>query len=88
MHDQVEKAFQRSFNNLNLGYIDLYLIHYPVAYKRVLKNTTLPPDDVDAFELVPLDENGKNDAQFIFCYTSCGCNLFLPIDKFQSKIHL
>lgn len=35
--EQVEKAFQRSFDNLNLGYIDLYLIHYPVAYRRVLR---------------------------------------------------
>lgn len=42
--EQVEKAFQRSFDNLNLGYIDLYLIHYPVAYRRVLQNIRLPSD--------------------------------------------
>lgn len=57
--DQVEKAFQRSFDNLNLGYIDLYLMHYPVAYKRVLQNIRLPPDDVNAFHVFPVDKDGK-----------------------------
>lgn len=57
--DQVEKAFQRSFDNLNLGYIDLYLIHYPVAYRRVLQNIRLPKDDVNAFHVFPVDKNGK-----------------------------
>lgn len=31
--EYVEKAFERSFNNLNLGYVDLYLMHYPIAYR-------------------------------------------------------
>lgn len=55
----MEKAFQRSFDNLNLGYIDLYLIHYPVAYRRVLQNIRLPPDDVNAFHVFPVDKDGK-----------------------------
>jgi len=55
----VEKAFQRSFDNLNLEYIDLYLVHYPVAYQRVLKNNRLPPDDVNAFHSFPVDKTGK-----------------------------
>lgn len=58
--EQVEKAFQRSFDNLNLGYIDLYLIHYPVAYRRVQQNIRLPSDDVNAFHVFPVDKNGKN----------------------------
>lgn len=57
--EQVEKAFQRSFDNLDLGYIDLYLIHYPVAYRRVLQNIRLPPDDVNSFHVFPVDKNGK-----------------------------
>lgn len=58
---QVEKAFNRSFEELSLGYIDLYLMHNPMAYRRVLKNFThLPSDDVDAYQLIPVDKNGKN----------------------------
>lgn len=57
--DQVEKAFQRQFDNLNLGYIDLYLIHNPVPYRRVLQNIRLPSDDVNAFHLFPADKDGK-----------------------------
>ncbi|XP_031616542.1 1,5-anhydro-D-fructose reductase-like [Contarinia nasturtii] len=57
--DQVEKAFQRSFDNLNLDYIDLYLMHYPVAYRRVLQNIRLPSDDVNAFYVFPVDKNGN-----------------------------
>jgi len=56
--DQVEKAFQRSFDDLNLDYIDLYLIHFPVAFQRVLKDGQTS-DDVNAFELFPVDKNGK-----------------------------
>lgn len=58
--DQVEKAFQRSFDNLNLGYIDLYLMHHPVSYRRVLLNIRLPSDDVNAFHVFPVDKDGKN----------------------------
>ncbi|XP_055320009.1 1,5-anhydro-D-fructose reductase-like [Sitodiplosis mosellana] len=58
--EQVEKAFQRSFDNLNLGYIDLYLIHYPVSYRRVLQNIRLPSDDVNAFYVFPVDKDGKS----------------------------
>lgn len=58
--DQAVKAFIRSFKNLNLGYIDLYLMHYPGAYRRVLKNLRLPSDDVDSFKVFPINKNGKN----------------------------
>lgn len=34
--DKVEAACQLSLNNLGLGYIDLYLIHFPFGY--VYKN--------------------------------------------------
>jgi len=51
--DQVEKAFQRSFDDLNLDYIDLYLIHFPVAFQRVLLNGK------NEFNLYPVDKDGK-----------------------------
>lgn len=57
--EYVEKAFQRSFDNLNLEYIDLYLIHNPIAYRRVVKNIRLPNDDVNAFHFFPVDKDGK-----------------------------
>lgn len=73
----VEKAFQRSFDNLNLEYIDLYLIHHPVAYRRVLMNIRLPSDDVNAFHAFPVDKDGKN----IRCLLSLLANLFLKTTK-------
>lgn len=60
----MEKAFQRSFDNLNLDYIDLYLMHYPVSYQRVLRNNRLPPDDVNAFHVFPVDKNGSRLRNF------------------------
>jgi alcohol dehydrogenase (NADP+) len=32
--DDVERALQDSLNDLRLDYVDLYLMHYPVAWKR------------------------------------------------------
>ncbi|XP_031621586.1 1,5-anhydro-D-fructose reductase-like isoform X2 [Contarinia nasturtii] len=55
----VEKAFKRSFDNLNLTYIDLYLIHYPVPFQRLLKNDSFSVNDVSSFQLSPVDENGN-----------------------------
>lgn len=54
-----EKAFSKSFDNLNLGYIDLYLMHFPEAFKRVLKSPDLDPNDIDSYNLLPRNENGK-----------------------------
>nr|CAH7752799.1 unnamed protein product [Callosobruchus chinensis] len=44
--DLVEKALKESLKNLQLDYLDLYLIHWPVAYK-------------EEGELFPRDANGK-----------------------------
>lgn len=64
----MEKAFQRSFDNLNLDYIDLYLLHYPVAYQRVLRNNRLPSDDVNAFHLFPVDKMGMGYEKCVLCH--------------------
>ncbi|XP_055626432.1 1,5-anhydro-D-fructose reductase-like [Toxorhynchites rutilus septentrionalis] len=48
--DHVERAFQQSFENLNIDYIDLYLMHLPIGYKFV---------DWDSKELMPYDADGK-----------------------------
>lgn len=77
--EQVEKAFNRSFDNLNLGYIDLYLIHYPVAYKRVLLNIRLPSDDVNAFNPFPVDKDGKNGVKCTASMLANQPDLFLTI---------
>lgn len=53
-------AFQKSLENLDLGYIDLFLIHSPEAYHRVAKaGSTQPPQSVDDIELFPKDASGK-----------------------------
>jgi len=58
--EQVEKAFRRSFDNLNLDYIDLFLIHSPTSYKVVSKsNPSVPPTDVDDVNLFPVGPDGK-----------------------------
>lgn len=57
---QVEKQFQRSFDNLNLGYIDLFLIHTPKSAKQVNKDGSAnPPIDVDDVNLFPTGPDGN-----------------------------
>lgn len=52
--DQVAKAFQKSFDNLNLTYIDLYLMHFPLAYKQVHKDGSgRIPQSIDDVKLFP-----------------------------------
>jgi len=52
--DQVAKAFQKSFENLNLTYIDLYLIHFPLAYKQEHKDGSgRIPQSLDDVKLFP-----------------------------------
>lgn len=57
---QVPFAFQKSLENLGLGYIDLFLMHSPEAYHRVAKpNLSHAPESVDDIELFPKDVSGQ-----------------------------
>ncbi|XP_053684258.1 aldo-keto reductase family 1 member B1-like [Sabethes cyaneus] len=42
--DLVKRAMQNSLSNLNLGYLDLYLMHWPVAYREGDNLNPLKPD--------------------------------------------
>ncbi|XP_037048087.1 1,5-anhydro-D-fructose reductase-like isoform X1 [Bradysia coprophila] len=60
-HDpaDVPLAFQKSFDNLNLTYIDLYLLHWPMAYAKINKDRSdTPPTDIEDVELSPFFHNG------------------------------
>lgn len=48
--EKVEKACRRSCDFLGLDYIDLYLMHYPVAF-----------NEREPFEFWPLNEDGQHD---------------------------
>lgn len=52
--DNVEEGFRISLENLQLEYIDLYLIHWPIAYK---KGVLMPsgPEDLLPLETIPLE---------------------------------
>lgn len=57
---QVPIAFQKSVENLGLGYIDLYLMHSPEAYHRIAKaNLPHAAQSIDDIELFPKDVNGE-----------------------------
>lgn len=45
---------------MNLTYIDLFLMHSPIAYKRFSKTNSSPePASIDDVDLFPVDANGK-----------------------------
>lgn len=41
--EHVVPAFERSLNDMGLDYVDLYLIHFPLAIKYVPESTRYPP---------------------------------------------
>jgi len=52
-HGKVEEAITRSLERLNLDYVDMYLVHMPIAIKMTGNETTLDQTDI---EKVPLSE--------------------------------
>uniref|UniRef100_A0A336MR84 CSON005706 protein n=1 Tax=Culicoides sonorensis TaxID=179676 RepID=A0A336MR84_CULSO len=78
-HDpaHVETAFQKSLENLNLDYIDLYLMHMPMAYEfRGFDGDLLPKDADGNLCYALLDEKvieigkkyGKTSGQVVLKY--------------------
>ncbi|XP_050683658.1 glyoxal reductase-like [Leptidea sinapis] len=68
--DAALKAFTKSLNNLNLGYIDMYLIHFPGASKvdsKSPKNAELRAESWKALE--ELYSEGKLNAIGVSNYT-------------------
>lgn len=53
--DKVEYACRKSLENLGLDYIDLYLMHLPVAYKFVDDDTLMPKDETGKLMLSDID---------------------------------
>ncbi|KAL5290865.1 hypothetical protein ACFFRR_010326 [Megaselia abdita] len=51
----VEPACQKSLDNLGLGYIDLYLMHLPVAYKYIDEKNLLPKNEEGVLQLDDID---------------------------------
>lgn len=60
--DQVEKALKRMLGDLKLEYLDLFLVHWPLALKEGVK---MPegPDDFLSIDEVPLKETWQAMAQ-------------------------
>ncbi len=59
---QVLPALQRSLDKLQLDYLDLYLIHWPVAFKGDV-NSPQKPSDYLSLEEVPIIETWKKMEQ-------------------------
>ena len=56
--DDVQPALEKSLKNLQLDYLDLYLVHWPVAIKKGL-NRPDSGDDMISLEEIPLAETWR-----------------------------
>ncbi|KII85717.1 hypothetical protein PLICRDRAFT_115962 [Plicaturopsis crispa FD-325 SS-3] len=50
-HSRVEEAFQESLDNLGLDYVDLYLVHWPQAF-RYIPGTLVPKKPDGSYDIV------------------------------------
>lgn len=56
----VEKQLEASLNNLNLTYVDLYLIHAPIPYPALSKTTNQSAETVANTNLFPKNSDNKS----------------------------
>ena len=54
--EQVEKAVMKSLDDLQLDYLDLYLMHWPLAFR---KEQAASADDLISLDEIPLEETWK-----------------------------
>ncbi|ESO98959.1 hypothetical protein LOTGIDRAFT_114173 [Lottia gigantea] len=56
-HDKVEEGFKKSLDNLNLGYIDLFLCHNPMAFEDTGSSGLFPTkaDGSPAIKNIPIE---------------------------------
>lgn len=54
-HKRIEVACRNSLAKLNLEYIDLYLIHWPITYNYHNEHDTMPHKSNGQYDLVDLD---------------------------------
>ncbi|WAR01725.1 AKCL2-like protein [Mya arenaria] len=73
--DLVRASLKKSLDDLGVKYLDLYLIHWPMAYK-------------EGEEFMPLDENGKvifSDVDYVDTW-KVECHLHLQQDKLEEYV--
>lgn len=64
--DQVERAFNKSLENLNTPYVDLYLIHSPLAYRRFnADKTKTDPESIDEILFFPSGTDIFSDVDYV-----------------------
>ncbi|MBA0817822.1 hypothetical protein Gohar_027947, partial [Gossypium harknessii] len=60
-HGHVVEACKHSLKKLQLDYLDLYLVHFPISIRHTGDSSL--PHFINLFELTPLDEDGVLDIE-------------------------
>lgn len=62
----MERAFNKSLENLNTPYVDLYLIHSPLAYRRFnADKTKTDPESIDEILFFPSGTDIFSDVDYV-----------------------